>query len=808
MNLLYFGDFHERKDVPINRIDDYKQTVQNKVDEIFLIAKKHKVKALLQPGDFLNTHRETDEFLSEVAGRWRNIDGNELLKEIKNTNDMEKKFELMNQLDDYIPMVGAIGNHELIGNSLASYPKTSLSLLEKFGFINIPDKNKPYIIPMPNGKTVAITASHYHINMDKPEHQDDYIVDEKKGDVHIHLVHGYLTDKNMGNLFRHTLVDDIAKETKADLTLAGHDHIGFDLVEVDGKKFVNSGAIIRQKNDLKEMKRRPKVLLISIDEETNEVKVKNIYLKSAEKAEFVLDRTLVTQKQVKKSKIEEIKSLVNKTDLKSGETIKEIIKTISDNEKMPTKTRDTMIGLVTDKMNSLQDTKKVYEPYKITKVVLENFQSHKHSELELSPLLNVLKGESGHGKTAFLRALYWIYENKTEESDPRDNIHKKEEYAKATVYLDNGYIVSRVVERKKSGKNGYEVYDPTDGSFNYYNTKSHEMIKDLLGFTKLNIDTGKEIPLNFQMQADGWFYIGKQYTATERAKILGSVYQTHFVDAVMKDLDADTKRMSIQMKEKTALVERTEDSLSQYSHLPQVEENIQKIEKLKAELELKIQRKEKIDQMLQTMNKLEKDIQTVEHTLDSLKSLSEAQTKLHDVFRLNDRKEKLEEKKTRWNDLRIEASKSKKILDSLKDIEQARSILGMIHMKTIERDKKIEVMTRATKRMHEKENLHEAIEKTEKILLELKDVSHAQHKLVVLSELIKKKERVVDKFKELSTVTSQGKSLAKELSFAKEKITKYVEEYKLLLESEGTCPICKGTVNQEVIERIVENYTN
>ena len=41
------------------------------------------------------------------------------------------------------------------------------------------------------------------------------------------------------------------KHTLADMTLGAHYHIGFDPVEVDGKIFINPGAMVRRTSDLK-----------------------------------------------------------------------------------------------------------------------------------------------------------------------------------------------------------------------------------------------------------------------------------------------------------------------------------------------------------------------------------------------------------------------------------------------------------------------------------------------------------------------------------------------------------------------------
>ena len=48
----------------------------------------------------------------------------------------------------------------------------------------------------------------------------------------------------------------------------------------------------------------------------------------------------------------------------------------------------------------------------IDKIKIENIQSHKNTELNLSNGINVIVGSSNNGKSAILRALYWAIYNR------------------------------------------------------------------------------------------------------------------------------------------------------------------------------------------------------------------------------------------------------------------------------------------------------------------------------------------------------------------------------------------------------------
>jgi exonuclease SbcC len=47
----------------------------------------------------------------------------------------------------------------------------------------------------------------------------------------------------------------------------------------------------------------------------------------------------------------------------------------------------------------------------IKKLSLRNFQSHRETDLEFSPGLNIIVGPSDQGKSAIIRALRWLFYN-------------------------------------------------------------------------------------------------------------------------------------------------------------------------------------------------------------------------------------------------------------------------------------------------------------------------------------------------------------------------------------------------------------
>ena len=139
--------------------------------------------------------------------------------------------------------------------------------------------------------------------------RSNYIVKDVPKDVDyaIHMVHGMLLNKPFIRGIPYTLIDDI-KDTEADITLAGHYHSGFGIINTNGKYFVNPGSLIRVTNSLTEIERMPKVVIIDLNENIN---IELIELKVAAQGKDVLDRKEIENHIFKSERLFEFKQSID-----------------------------------------------------------------------------------------------------------------------------------------------------------------------------------------------------------------------------------------------------------------------------------------------------------------------------------------------------------------------------------------------------------------------------------------------------------------------------------------------------------------
>lgn len=317
LKFLYFTDTHIRGTNPKSRKDNFLEALKYKFSEIISISKDKKVDYILHGGDFFDRPDVSISVINEMA-------------------DLLGGFN--------VPIYVISGNHDIYGHNPKTLHRTMLGLLDSLKILEIINYKK--ILLEKDGITVQLTGMPYIYGLDRPEHRDYYVLDERdpKADYAIHMVHGFLMNKKFLDYVNHTLVSEIS-HTLADLTLCGHYHYGFEKEIVDGKIFINPGSVVRISNSLIEMERKPKILLITADKDG--LDVEEIYLKSARPGKEVLDRTEIEQHRFKQEEMIAFKEIVERATNMEKIDILDLITEIANSEEISKKVRDEALKRLT-----------------------------------------------------------------------------------------------------------------------------------------------------------------------------------------------------------------------------------------------------------------------------------------------------------------------------------------------------------------------------------------------------------------------------------------------------------------------------
>lgn len=164
----------------------------------------------------------------------------------------------------------------------------------------------------------------------------------------------------------------------------------------------------------------------------------------------------------------------------------------------------------------------------INKIILNNFQSHSDSVLELCQEVNVIVGKSDSGKSAILRAINWIVKNRPLGIS---FITKGTEESFVQIHTDQ-YVIER---RRNKNINQYAVCSidgPEDEPAEIYKAAGSNVpdpIKDILNFDNINI----------QGQIDQPFLLSN--SPGEVASYFNSIIDLTKIDTMISNIDRKRK---------------------------------------------------------------------------------------------------------------------------------------------------------------------------------------------------------------------------------------------------------------------------
>ncbi|MCR4430581.1 MAG: metallophosphoesterase [Tepidanaerobacteraceae bacterium] len=298
MRFLFFTDTHIRGNNPQNRKDNFFETLQKKIKEVFDIAIEEKIDIILHGGDIFDRPDVSPALVRDFV-------------------------LLLNKYQ--IPIYAVAGNHDIYGQNPLTINRTMLGLLDGMALVKLLQPGNKLIFK-DGSRRIQLTGQPYFYGIDGEYKKQSYIMSKDENvDFAIHMVHGMLLEKPFFEGMSYTLLEEIA-ETQADITLTGHYHTGFNTKVIDGKYFINPGSLVRINNSINELSRMPKVIIIDI---TEKIKIDEINLKCALPGEEVLDRTKVQAMAFKEKKLAEFIQGIYSTGQYNSINISKIIEEIS-----------------------------------------------------------------------------------------------------------------------------------------------------------------------------------------------------------------------------------------------------------------------------------------------------------------------------------------------------------------------------------------------------------------------------------------------------------------------------------------------
>lgn len=476
----------------------------------------------------------------------------------------------------------------------------------------------------------------------------------------------------------------------------------------------------------------------------------------------------------------------------------------------------------------------------IEKVILENFQSHKYTELEFDKNLNVIVGPSDQGKSAIIRGIKWALFN---EPSGDYFVREGEKECSVSVFFSDKTKIKRY--RSKS-KNLYYLYDKDDNEKIYegFGTNVPEEIIKSIGIEKIYLDGKQSNSVNISDQLEGPFLISEK-TVT-RANAVGRLVGVNIVDEAISSTLKDVRSLNITRRSLEDQLNSMNDSLKQYDYLDDLRITIGSLEYVKNNIKTSKNKLEKLKELKDKYNYNKSEI-------FKLKQLYEQLSNINNVEYINEKlntkiyKYKIiKEKHIHLSNIKSDISHNNIIVNSLQDIGKINqtfmrlsseiktheilknlnikykkyiedynynkriidNLQGIddLNAKTILIDKYARRISSLLNLKIKIEDLNKRIAVGSSYLEKFSDINEIDkfitkinQKIILLSKLINIREKYEKVYKD-SYITSEN--ITKE----KKEMDNLLVEYKNLLKKFEVCPLCLNKIDAESIKNIINNY--
>ncbi|MGE4470003.1 MAG: AAA family ATPase [Desulfovibrio sp.] len=203
----------------------------------------------------------------------------------------------------------------------------------------------------------------------------------------------------------------------------------------------------------------------------------------------------------------------------------------------------------------------------IQRIILEQFQAHKHTELELGPGVNVLTGLNNTGKSAVVEALRCLATN----PPPRHVIRHGAAQARVEVVLEDGV---RVAWNRKKNTAWYELWLPGQDEPEYFRKLGRGMVpdevRDALRLDEVLLENGSQVDVHIGDQKKPIFLLDVDGADARLAEFFAASSEGAHLLAMQKALHARVREARIRERSVARRMEELQCGLDRLAALPEI----------------------------------------------------------------------------------------------------------------------------------------------------------------------------------------------------------------------------------------------
>ena len=276
--LVYFTDPHVSGKTPVARLDNYPETILEKIKQVGEIAREIKADAVICGGDWF----DRPDVGPNIVGRL-----GEVLRDFP------------------CDIFTIVGNHDVYGYNASTISRSMLGILSGFGVVKRLENDVPFIIG-----DFALSGVDAAYELDRDGRTSDYTDGPKEDDkINVRVIHSFLDTKDWPDFVASTNVYNLP-ESNSDIILTGHEHSGYGRIIHKGTSYINPGALGRVSASVGDVNKVVQVCIIE-SQGSSDFDVSFRALSYAP-AEDVIDRDrLLREKEATKSRERFLETLAN-----------------------------------------------------------------------------------------------------------------------------------------------------------------------------------------------------------------------------------------------------------------------------------------------------------------------------------------------------------------------------------------------------------------------------------------------------------------------------------------------------------------
>lgn len=259
----------------------------------------------------------------------------------------------------------------------------------------------------------------------------------------------------------------------------------------------------------------------------------------------------------------------------------------------------------------------------IKKYILKNFQSHERTVLSFHPRVNVIVGESMCGKTALVRGMRLLIENRPSGTKYFPNQIQEEGTTVSKFIFDNETSVKISkqigVDRKGEKKLRQQHYTINDKhTYSGFGSDVPDKVKEIINLSELNVQQQLELP----------FIVST--SATRIARIINEITGLENADRWQSTVNSRIRETSAKIRILKDEIERDESELEKYSPLDRIGAKVEQYKKAGLECDKLFDKiheiktaKEQVEEIQPKAKRIRKALEKLQTYRQQLRSIDE-----------------------------------------------------------------------------------------------------------------------------------------------------------------------------------------